>query len=114
MKDGNRVAPRVPALTDREEKPEAAKLDPALQGLAGKVVNGTFQDGPVEVKDGRVEVFVYVTDFGADTINSIKALGVRLIAERRSHNVIYLSIKVEDLEKLANLSVVTKVTPAQF
>lgn len=112
--DGVHVAPSVSVPADKGTKSEPSKLDPALQGLAEKLVNGAYEEDGVKVKDGRVEVFVYVTDFDADTIKSIKSVGGRFIAERRARQLIHLSVKVEDLDKLAKLTGVTRITPARF
>jgi len=45
-------------------------------------------------------------------IKAVKDAGGKVVAERRSGKVLLVSIRVEDLEKLAALQAVTRIEPA--
>jgi Ca-activated chloride channel family protein len=121
------IAADAPArLEDREEavfempKDESdrddalQKLDPALQGLAAKLVNGAYEDGTVKVVHGRVQVFIYLDALTAANVEQLRKLGVQVLSQAASKQAVMASVAVSDLETIAKLGFVTKVTPPQF
>jgi len=89
-----------------------SKLDPALIGLAAKVVDGKYKDDKVSVENGLVQVYVHLTSMSAEAINTVKKAGGTVVSERRSNKMLLIRVRVEDLEKLAKLVAVTKIEPA--
>lgn len=98
----------------REEKIKA-KLDKALQGLAEKVAkegkdgNLTLKD--FEVKDGKVEIKVYLNDTSKEKIEQLKKLGLKILAEPRAIKMVIGRLEVGKLEALAQLEFVVLVMP---
>jgi Ca-activated chloride channel family protein len=103
-----------------EARPEAkpgkghAKIAPSLQGLAEKLVNGNYTQGDVRVKDGWVEVFVYLTDDSQERLSTLRNLGVQIVSHASSGKMVHARVRVTDLEKVAELDFVGRITPSTF
>lgn len=113
----------APAPVAVEEKPKAEsetseapnpKIDAALHGLAGKLVNGNYTAGKVEVKDGWVKVFVYLAALSDANQKALRDLGVDIISVRHTRGLVLARVRVADLNKVAALDSVTKITPPAF
>jgi Ca-activated chloride channel family protein len=109
------------ALEERVEAPGVgaepeSRLAPELRGLAEKVaaqgVNGNLKVGSIEVKDGRVEVAVWVSDDSDASIEKMKELGFRVFAQAKAVRMLIGEIAVEKLEALSGLEFVQRVEPA--
>ena len=116
-------APAAVPSVAAESKPELskpqpgkghAKIAPSLQGLAEKLVNGNFTDGAVKVRDGWVDVFIYLTDDGEEALNALKNLGVRVLAHTASGKMVHARVKAADIEKVAELDFVKRIEPPTF
>jgi Ca-activated chloride channel family protein len=114
------TAPPKPPTQAPEAKPEVrvgkghAKIAPSLQGLAEKLVNGNYTQGDVRVKDGWVEVFVYLTDDSQERLSTLRNLGVQIVSHASSGKMVHARVRVADLEKVAELDFVGRITPPTF
>ena len=103
-----------------EAKPEAkpgkghVKIAPSLQNLTEKLVNGNYTQGDVRVKDGWVEVFVYLTDDSQERLTTLRNLGVQIVSHASSGKMVHARVRVADLEKVAELDFVGRITPPTF
>jgi len=120
-----RIAERIKPEPNNETKPRHMvieqpvnapnpKIDPALQGLAAKLVNGSYASGNVKVENGLVYVFIRVKDLSNEYILKLKEMGVRDISSSHANQTIMAKVRVEDLEKIANLQWVIKIEPPTF
>jgi Ca-activated chloride channel family protein len=106
-----------PALKPEPKKGSAApnpKLDPALHGLAQKLVNGAYQKDNVKVENGWVEVFIQVSDASAETLRQLREAGVDITSVKTSTKTVLAKIKVQDLDQVAKLDCVVKIEPPRF
>jgi Ca-activated chloride channel family protein len=102
---------------DRVEREEAAiisKLDLALRGLAAKVVNGAYSEGAVKVANGKLQVFIELNDLKPETLQQLRELGVIVKSTRESAKTVLATVAVKDLEVIAALGAVKKITPPTF
>ncbi len=102
-------------VADREPSPEE-KLAPELRGLAEKVAkqgtDGNLTVGKIEVRDGRVEIRVRLTDLSDEVFEKLKELGFKELARAKSVNLVIGTIDVDQLEALSKLDVVRRVDPS--
>lgn len=103
------MAPPVPA----EEKAHP-KVDPALHGLAAKLVNGQYLKDSVKVENGWVEVFIQVNDDSETALRTLRETGVKIVSVKSSSKTVLAKIRVEDLNKVADLAFVTRIEPPTF
>ena len=99
-------------LTNAQKKAKIAKLKLAreLHGLAAKLDrNGNYAAGNVIVKNGRIEVAVYVTDLGEKTHKALQRLGFEKILESPGVKMVLGRIEVAKLEDLAQLDEVRRI-----
>ena len=103
-----------------EAKPEVrpgkghAKIAPSLQNLSEKLVDGNYAQGEVRVKDGWVEVFIYLTDDSQERLTALRNLGVQIVSHASSGKMVHARVRVADLEKVAELDFVGRITPSTF
>ena len=100
-----------PAPKDKQVR---AKLDKALWNLGAKLVNRSYSDGRVKVRDGWVEVFIHLVDDSAGRLDELKDKGVKITSHARSGKRLLARVRVEDLESIAKLDFVKKIEPPQF
>ena len=86
---------------DSASRGALAKIDPALRGLAEKVVNGVYRDGKVEVLDNQVRVYVILSDDADAYLDHLRSLGVEILAHARSGKRLDVRVPVTLLEELA-------------
>jgi len=91
-----------------------AKIAPALQNLSEKLVGGNYIQGPVKVKDGWVEVFIYLTDDTPERLSTLQSLGVRILSHATSGKTVHARLKVTDLERVAEQDFVKRIEPPTF
>jgi hypothetical protein len=103
-------------LADRRRRGLAVKLPRDLWDLPQVV--GTKRDyerGRVLVKDGRVELAVYLTEYSQEVVAKLKALGFELLRESKvTKGMVIGRIAVEKLEALALLEVVVHIEPTRW
>jgi Ca-activated chloride channel family protein len=122
IRESTKVDKQLPESIDAPKKADeqaAAKsgsptLDPALQGLAGKVKDGSYESGKVKVSNGLVRVLVSVSSFPDGYLDELKKMGIRVRTELRSRKAFLAEVRVEDLERLASLAYVSRIEPAAF
>jgi Ca-activated chloride channel family protein len=100
--------------TDSKEKEWEGKIDPALKGLAAKLVNGRYEAGAVKVEGGMMRIFITLSDDSDDCIAALEKAGARIVSHTRAGKKVLAQIRVEDLQKIAELSCVRKINPPQF
>ena len=92
------------------------RLATELKGLAEKVAqegqngNLTTADG-VEVKDGLVEVQIWLSDASDENLAKLKELGLQILGQAKSVNMVIGKLPVEKLEEVAVLDFVVRVEP---
>jgi len=106
----------MPALDERGfARPDAkpAKLDPVLAAIASRVKAGRTPLGSEAklVRDGKVEVRVFLNDDSEKALAQLKLLGFEVVARPKSAKLIIGRIAVEKLEALSQLAVVRYVAP---
>jgi Ca-activated chloride channel homolog len=96
--------PRQAELSEavaKDSLPPASKLSPALAGPNAVKL----------VKNGKLEVQVFLTSDTAAAIDQLKKLGFELIGRLKSGKLVIGRIAVEKLKALSELAVVTYVSP---
>jgi len=100
---------------ERAQSPEG-KLAPELRGLAEKVAKegtgGNLTIGKLQVKNGRLEIRVQLSDLSEETLTKLKKLGFQELGQAKSVKLVIGSIDVKQLDALAKLDVVRRVEPA--
>jgi hypothetical protein len=112
------------ALSDADPAPDAArtvlpdpaaKLDPALVGLAAKVAkdgkDGTLKVGDLAVTGHQLDVILTLSDTSKETLEALKKLGFSETGASKAGKMLFGSIDVRKLEELAKLPVVLRVRP---
>lgn len=114
------VAPESAPMAQSEEKDEAAastlaqKLDPALHNLKSKLTQGSYRGDDITVTDGKVKVFILVDALSEENLAQLKKLGVKILAQTASTRTIHAELEVDNLEAVAALTFVTRITPPKF
>ena len=103
--------PEIAADADRASTSALAKIDPALRGLAEKVVNGAYRDGNVEVVNNEVRVYLILSDDTDVYLDHLRSLGVDILAHARSGKRLDVRVPVTLLEELARLPFVQRISP---
>jgi len=92
------------------------KLAKELQGLAERVAkegtDGNLKLEGVEVKDGVVELRIWLTDDSAESIGKLKALGVKVIVQAKAVKMLVGKLPVTKLEEVALLECVRYIEPS--
>ena len=101
---------------DESKKLDSTKLAAELQGLAEKVAkegkDGSLTVGKIEVKNGRVEVRIQLTSLSDESLEKLKQLGVKILAEAKTAKLVIATVDVSQLEDLAKLDEVVRVEPS--
>jgi Ca-activated chloride channel family protein len=101
---------------DESKKLSSSKLAAELQGLAEKVAkegkDGSLRVGKIEVKNGRVEVRIQLTSLSDESLEKLKQLGVKILAEAKSAKLVIATVDLSKLEELAKLDEVVRVEPS--
>jgi hypothetical protein len=100
----------------RTPRDAASKLAAELIGLADKVAkegkNGNLTVGKVQVKDGRLEIRVYLADLSDEVLAKLKALGFQELGQAKSVKLVIGTIDVKQLEALSKLDAVQRIEPS--
>jgi Ca-activated chloride channel family protein len=112
---GDAVVSKTPAPAEKRKALLAARLDPELAGLLGKLDakgNYTGKDG-LKVTAGRLLVTLALSDDSAANIAKLKALGFEVVSSARSVKLVIGRAPVRKLEEIALLDFVTRVSPVK-
>jgi Ca-activated chloride channel family protein len=92
-----------------------AKLAEALRGLATKVhtqgKDGTLTVGTLRVIDYKVDIMIYLRDTSPKTLEALRRLGFVQSGESKAIRLLIGSLDVRQLDQLAELASVMRVTP---
>jgi len=83
----------------------AALVERVRSGSAASPSESTF------VRDGKAEIVVRLVDLKPETVSALKALGVEILTEVTSVNAVVGRIPIEKIAALAELEVVTFISP---
>jgi len=110
----------APVMADRLEEDSStigfneplSKLDASLLAMVGKKKEGKnlSSDESAKLQDGQVMVQVWLADTKEETMSKLKELGLKVVAQPKSGHLVIGYILVEQLERLAKLSIVRYVT----
>jgi len=96
------------------EEQKLAKLAPALRVLAERATRPGFKPTAEEAKflrNGKVEVQVFLTDTSEATLKQLKELGFEVVLQPTTAKLVIGRLPVEKLAALAELNVVRYVAP---
>ncbi len=99
-------------LSEAEKRAKLAELKTVkeLQGLAKKLdEKGNYSSGRVVVKDGKIEVAVYLYDLDEKALEELKKLGFVKLLEAKAVKMVLGTVEVKKLEDLAWLDVVRRI-----
>jgi hypothetical protein len=116
--EGKSESEATEAAGEKRDEAQAVinKLAPELQGLAEKVAkegtDGNLTVGKLQVKAGRIEIQVQLADLSAEVLAKLEELGFKQLAQAKSVKLVIGTIDVKQLEALAKLAEVLRVTPS--
>ena len=89
-------------------------LDPLLQGLKVRLdASGNYSvPGKIMVRSGRVKVSVKLTEYSLANLKAVREAGLAVTASSAGLNTVVGEIPVDQLETLALLDGVVRITPA--
>lgn len=93
-------------LTEEEKKVKIAELKLAeeLQGLEAKLdKEGNYSKGRVTVRNGKIEVAVYLTDMSDKVLAALKGMGFAKMLDSPAVKMVLGTIEVSKLVDLAQL-----------
>lgn len=96
------------------EEQKLAKLAPALRALAERARRAGFKPTAEEAKllrNGKVEVQIFLTDTSPATLKQLRALGFEVVLQPATARLVIGRLPVEKLAALAELKVVRFVAP---
>lgn len=95
-----------------DESPLSQKLAPALRALLQLKEGGPGYTGPkVEVKDGKINVQVWINDATEKTLKQLGEVGLQISFKAATGKTVVGTIAVDNLETLVKLSIVRFVEP---
>jgi Ca-activated chloride channel family protein len=104
-------------LSDAEKKTKVAelKLVKELQGLAAKLdKDGNYKSDTITVKDGKIEVSVYLHELNDKALEELTKLGFVKILDSKAVQLVIGTVEVKKLEDLAWLDCVRRVEVPSF
>jgi hypothetical protein len=108
--DAAEAAPAKPEPMTPEQKRDLAvrtKLAEVLRGLEKKLdADGDYAKGSVIVKDGKVEVAIYLREMSDEAVRKLTDLGFQKILDAPAAKMVLGSIQVSKLADAAMLDVV--------
>lgn len=113
MEEAASAAEKV-KTADRDDATLNAKIDSALQQLAAKLKDGNYAQGDVRVVDGKLKVFLHLSDLREANLNALRAAGIKIESVLRSSNTVLATIDADDIESIARFNFVTQITPPKF
>ena len=99
-------------LTENKKKDKIAELKLAgeLQGLKAKLdKDGNYSKGRVTVRNGKIEVAVYLTDMSDKTFGALKGMGFAKMLDSPAVKMVLGTIEVSKLVGLAQLDEVRRI-----
>ncbi len=103
--------------TKKEEALDAAalaKIDPALRDLSAKVKEGRYEEGAVKVRDGRLDVFIELANWSDEALQQLEQAGVKIKSKNEGGKQVLASIRVEDINALAKLPIIARISPPAY
>jgi Ca-activated chloride channel family protein len=101
----------------REQPAWTDKLAPSLIQLEEHVAKagntGNYTLGSLRVMDYLVDVMVYLRDTSPETLAALRQMGFEVLGESKTVPVLIGRIDVRRLQALAQLEVVSRITPVQ-
>ena len=99
--------------------PTASKVSPILKTAAQQLMNGSppsaFHSGLVHAdSQGRLQVYVYINDFSPDNLATLAAHGLVDAMPSPSLHLVQGWVRPQDLEGLASLAFVPRITPPHY
>ncbi len=111
----------APAQSDTASKSTqiSSKVSPRLQTAAQQLIAGDspaeFQSGLVHAdQQGRLQVYVYINDLSPANLATLAAHGLVDAMPSPSLYLVQGWVKPQDLDKLATLAFVTRITPPHY
>jgi Ca-activated chloride channel family protein len=100
---------------ERRTKVAELKLIKELQGLAAKLdKDGNYKSDKLTVKDGKIEITVYLYELNDKTLEDLTKLGFVKILDASAVKMVIGTIEVKKLEDLAWLEVVRRIDLPSF
>jgi len=93
---------------------QSRKLNPSLIALLERLKKPEAKSGAEEagfVRDGKVELQVWLTEKTAEAMSALKEIGFEVVLDPKTSKLIIGRLPLENLEKLADLKFVRYVTP---
>jgi Ca-activated chloride channel family protein len=101
----------IVAGDERKDHNAEAKLVEELRGLAKKLdKNGNFASDKLTVRNGRLEVALYLHRMDAETMKELANLGFVRIREDATKKLLIGTVDVEKLDDIARLKQVRRIT----
>ena len=107
-----RMEDRARELSPAEQK--AAKLHPSLAAIVERLKNPAARPGAEEarlVRNGKVEVQIFLTDTSSASLAKLKQLGFELVLQPKTAKTVIGRIAIDKLAALADVSFVQYVAP---
>jgi hypothetical protein len=108
------VGPRDQSRTWSAAEQKPSKLAPALRSLVDRAKSPGFKPTVEEAKflrNGKVEVQVFLTDTSAQALKQLKDLGFEILLQPTTAKLVIGRLPLEKLAALAELKVVRYVAP---
>ena len=97
------------------EKKEADKLADALRSIAKQFADGKEPaDGRIEgleVRDGRVEVLIRLSELSDAVIDALKKLGVEIVEQAKAASALVARVPLQQLDAVTKLDAVLAIEP---
>lgn len=113
------VAPTPDAASSTARTSHTSKISPLLQSAAQQLLHGTpssvFHGGLVRADDqGRLQVYVYVNKLTPDIVSNLTAKGLENTVASPALHVVQGWIRPQDLDTIAALPFVIRITPPKY
>ncbi|HEY9788509.1 MAG TPA: hypothetical protein V6D17_24175, partial [Candidatus Obscuribacterales bacterium] len=99
----------------KKEQNSALKLDAALKEVLrqARTIGKDARLGSIQIRDGKINVTLELTDLSNEVIKSLKAKGLEILIQMPGKKCVTGRIAVEQLEELAMLDCVKHIKPAE-
>lgn len=88
------------------------KLPPELRGLAAKLGDKQdYREGLIEVRGGRIQVLIRLTDRSEPTLARLRGAGATILFTAQQSKAIIASVEVKKLEELASVAEILSIEP---
>jgi len=99
--------------------PTATKVSPILKTVAQQLINGSlpseFHGGLVHVDSrGRMQIYVYINNISLSNLATLATQGLEDSMPSSSLHLVQGWVKPQDIDKLASLAFVIRITPPHY